>query len=122
MSQKRRTFLGQLVTGAVGVGIGFLLGKEKSANTVSQNTTSSKSKETFKDGLVISTWNHGLAANNEAWKIISDDGNALDAAEAGVKVSEADITGRSVGIGGTPDRDGIVTLDACIMPTFPTLF
>ncbi|AOW21726.1 isoaspartyl peptidase/L-asparaginase [Urechidicola croceus] len=65
--------------------------------------------------IVISTWNHGLAANNDAWKILSDKGKALDAVEAGVRNSESDINNMSVGIGGLPDRDGKVTLDACIM-------
>lgn len=65
--------------------------------------------------VVISTWNHGLAANAEAWKVLSNGGSALDAVEQGVRITEADPTGRSVGIGGTPDRTGIVTLDACIM-------
>jgi isoaspartyl peptidase/L-asparaginase-like protein (Ntn-hydrolase superfamily) len=35
--------------------------------------------------------------------------------EKGVMVTEADLTNRSVGVGGRPDRDGHVTLDACIM-------
>ncbi|MFQ5599593.1 MAG: isoaspartyl peptidase/L-asparaginase family protein [Candidatus Krumholzibacteriia bacterium] len=65
--------------------------------------------------LVASTWKHGLAANEAAWKILSDRGWALDAVEAGVRVSEADPGVRSVGYGGLPDRDGHVTLDACIM-------
>lgn len=39
----------------------------------------------------------------------------MDAAERGVMVVEADPSNRSVGLGGYPDRDGIVTLDACIM-------
>lgn len=65
--------------------------------------------------IVISTWNHGLAANNEAWKTLSGGGKALDAVENGVKVTESDLSNRSVGIGGRPDRDGHVTLDACIM-------
>ena len=65
--------------------------------------------------IVLSTWNHGIAANDEAWKILVSGGRAVDAAEAGVRVVEADPSGRSVGIGGTPDRDGAVTLDACIM-------
>lgn len=69
----------------------------------------------FKKGLVVSTWYHGLAANAEAWKIIRNGGTAVDAAEQGVRITEADPTGRSVGIGGLPDRDGNVTLDACIM-------
>lgn len=65
--------------------------------------------------LVISTWNFGLAANAAAWKILNSGGRALDAVEAGAKVPEADPTETSVGFGGLPDRDGFVTLDACIM-------
>jgi N4-(beta-N-acetylglucosaminyl)-L-asparaginase len=65
--------------------------------------------------IVISTWNFGLAANVEAWKILSQGGRALDAVEAGAKVPEADPTETSVGYGGLPDRDGYVTLDSCVM-------
>lgn len=65
--------------------------------------------------IVISTWNHGLAANEKAWEILKNGGTALDAVEKGVRVTESDITNRSVGIGGRPDREGHVTLDACIM-------
>jgi N4-(beta-N-acetylglucosaminyl)-L-asparaginase len=65
--------------------------------------------------IVLSTWNFGLKANEVAWKIISEKGNALDAVENGVKLVEADPSERSVGYGGRPDRDGFVTLDACIM-------
>ena len=65
--------------------------------------------------VVISTWKHGVAANKGAWKVLSNGGAALDAVEAGVRITEADPSGRSVGIGGLPDRDGNVTLDACIM-------
>lgn len=65
--------------------------------------------------IVISTWNFGLAANEAAWKVLSRNGRALDAVEAGAKVPEADPEETSVGYGGLPDRDGKVTLDACIM-------
>jgi N4-(beta-N-acetylglucosaminyl)-L-asparaginase len=65
--------------------------------------------------LVISTWNFGLAANEAAWQILSKGGRALDAVEAGAKIPEADPNESSVGYGGLPDRDGKVTLDACIM-------
>ncbi|MBB4077793.1 L-asparaginase/N4-(beta-N-acetylglucosaminyl)-L-asparaginase [Lewinella aquimaris] len=65
--------------------------------------------------VVISTWRHGLAANDAAWKILDAGGSALDAAEAGVRITEADPEVRTVGLGGRPDRDGIVTLDAAIM-------
>jgi N4-(beta-N-acetylglucosaminyl)-L-asparaginase len=65
--------------------------------------------------IVLSTWNFGLKANEEAWKILSKNGKAIDAVENGVKLVEADPNERSVGYGGRPDRDGFVTLDACIM-------
>ena len=68
-----------------------------------------------RNNIVISTWSHGIKANDEAWRILSEGGRSIDAVEAGVRVTEADITNRSVGIGGRPDRDGHVTLDACIM-------
>jgi N4-(beta-N-acetylglucosaminyl)-L-asparaginase len=64
--------------------------------------------------LVISTWDEGIAANQAAWEILKKGGAALDAAEAGVMVTEAS-QNCCVGLGGNPDRDGIVTLDACIM-------
>lgn len=72
-------------------------------------------QKTKSKATVISTWTHGVAANEAAWKILGEGGRALDAVEAGVMVTESDETGRSVGLGGMPDREGIVTLDACIM-------
>jgi L-asparaginase/N4-(beta-N-acetylglucosaminyl)-L-asparaginase len=65
--------------------------------------------------VALSTWNHGLPANDAAWAVLSQGGSALDAAEAGVRVPEADPAVSTVGYGGLPDRDGAVTLDACIM-------
>ncbi|MXV14948.1 N(4)-(beta-N-acetylglucosaminyl)-L-asparaginase [Hufsiella ginkgonis] len=65
--------------------------------------------------IVISTWDFGVAANAEAWKILKAGGRALDAVEMGARVPESDLSNQSVGKGGLPDRDGIVTLDACIM-------
>ncbi|GAA4318923.1 N(4)-(beta-N-acetylglucosaminyl)-L-asparaginase [Mucilaginibacter gynuensis] len=65
--------------------------------------------------VVISTWDFGIPANKEAWRILKDGGRALDAVEAGVKIPEADMSNHTVGRAGYPDRDGHVTLDACIM-------
>jgi|688.fasta_scaffold310386_2 N4-(beta-N-acetylglucosaminyl)-L-asparaginase len=65
--------------------------------------------------IVLSTWRSGIAANEAAWQVLSNKGNALDAVEKGVRVQEADPNDQSVGYGGRPDRDGFVTLDACIM-------
>jgi len=67
--------------------------------------------------LVISTWDAGIRANRAAWEILSKGGRALDAVEKGVMVTEAE-QNCCVGLGANPDRDGFVTLDACIMDEF----
>ncbi|MEX0314141.1 MAG: isoaspartyl peptidase/L-asparaginase family protein [Allomuricauda sp.] len=64
--------------------------------------------------IAICTWNF-MNATAKAWEVLKDGGNALDAVEQGVMVEEADVTNETVGKGGRPDRDGNVTLDACIM-------
>jgi N4-(beta-N-acetylglucosaminyl)-L-asparaginase len=65
--------------------------------------------------VLISTWGFGQAANAAAWQVLGKGGAALDAVEAGARVPEADPANHSVGLGGYPDRDGHVTLDACVM-------
>jgi N4-(beta-N-acetylglucosaminyl)-L-asparaginase len=65
--------------------------------------------------VVISTWAPNIKANKAAWEVLIKNGTALDAVEAGVMIPEADPTDNSVGYGGLPDRDGKVTLDACVM-------
>jgi N4-(beta-N-acetylglucosaminyl)-L-asparaginase len=67
---------------------------------------------------IISTWEHGLTANQEAWEKLMSGSNGISSIESGVKISEADPSVRSVGYGGLPDREGIVTLDACIMDKY----
>jgi N4-(beta-N-acetylglucosaminyl)-L-asparaginase len=64
--------------------------------------------------VVVSTWDAGLRANKGAWEVLGKGGNALDAVEKGVMVTENEIN-CCVGLGANPDRDGFVTLDACIM-------
>lgn len=65
--------------------------------------------------VVLSTWNFGKQANKAAWNVLASNGSALDAVEAGARVPEGNPDIRTVGYGGRPDRDGFVTLDACIM-------
>lgn len=65
--------------------------------------------------IVLSTWFNQNKANEDAWAILKNGGSAIDAVEKGVQVAENDIENCCVGLGGNPDRTGIVTLDACIM-------
>ncbi|HEV2480419.1 MAG TPA: N(4)-(beta-N-acetylglucosaminyl)-L-asparaginase [Puia sp.] len=64
--------------------------------------------------VVLSTWDTGVKANQGAWEVLGKNGHALDAVEAGVRVTESSIN-CCVGLGANPDRDGHVTLDASIM-------
>ncbi|MBS1584388.1 MAG: N(4)-(beta-N-acetylglucosaminyl)-L-asparaginase [Bacteroidetes bacterium] len=101
----RRNFLKLSMLGAAATLTGekVLARSEEEYDTVTDNP------------IVISTWNFGLDANKAAWKVLKSGGTALDAVEAGVRIPEADPRVNSVGYGGAPDRDGHVTLDACIM-------
>jgi N4-(beta-N-acetylglucosaminyl)-L-asparaginase len=65
--------------------------------------------------IVISTWDFGKIANAVSWNTMQKGGSALDAVEKGINVIEEDEDNLTVGIGGLPDREGHVTLDACIM-------
>ncbi len=64
--------------------------------------------------IVISTWDSGMMVNAAAWKVLNANGKALDAVEAGAMFIETQ-QNCCVGLQGYPDRDGYVTLDACIM-------
>ncbi len=84
------------------------------AALVQQPLLAQQSSPTANFPVVISTWKNEKA-NEAAWASLQKTGRALDAVEAGARVPEADPNDTSVGYGGFPDRDGHVTLDACIM-------
>lgn len=106
----RRNFLKLLgLTGSGGL-LGMTATCQDAPPTNNQSSTTTPIQP-----IVLSTWEHGMDANASAWKILKEGGTALDAVEQGVRVIESDPENTTVGIGGTPDRDGNVTLDACIM-------
>lgn len=79
-----------------------------------ENLPDENSPQSQKGPLVIATWNVPNATA-KAWEVLEKGGSALDAVEKGCNVEEEDPKNSSVGYGGLPDREGIVTLDACIM-------
>ena len=95
--------------------LSLLLGTTKLDLSAQTKSTKSATSTKINKPIVLSTWRFGLEANAEAWKVLGKNGTALNAVEQGVKLVEADPNERSVGYGGRPDRDGKVTLDACIM-------
>lgn len=94
-------------------GLGLTVGTSALAKTVSEsNPNTGINKENYP--LVIATWNVPNAVS-KAWQTLQSGKSALDAIEKGCNVEEEDPNNSSVGYGGLPDRDGRVTLDACIM-------
>ena len=65
--------------------------------------------------LFVATWNFGLPACEMSYKTLQSGGSILDAIEQGIRLTEADVQNDSVGIGGRPNAEGVLQLDACIM-------
>ena len=96
---KRRDFF---KSGLIGLSLpSFLFGK----SSVNRNKN---------NPVIITTWNYPRA-NEAAIKTLNNNGNAMDAAEAGCRVLEADEKNIYIGIGSLPDETGKVTLDSCVM-------
>jgi N4-(beta-N-acetylglucosaminyl)-L-asparaginase len=95
---ERRTFL------KLGAGLGAVTG-----------LSSFEMIPAVKQSVFVSTWAPNVKANKAAFEKLANKGSLLDALVAGVNVPEADPEDNSVGYGGLPDREGKVTLDACIM-------
>ncbi|MDA8952068.1 isoaspartyl peptidase/L-asparaginase, partial [Flavobacteriaceae bacterium] len=109
---KRRNFIQKASLSTFGV--------VASASVVACNTDKEKNNvssivnSTSLEPIVIATWNVPNATA-KAWEVLQNNGSSLDAVEQGCMIEEADVKNSSVGKGGAPDRDGNVTLDACIM-------
>ncbi|MDG1398806.1 MAG: N(4)-(beta-N-acetylglucosaminyl)-L-asparaginase [Polaribacter sp.] len=109
---KRRNFIKK----ASATSLGFAA---FSSSLVSCDANLAKKKEPITTSkilkpLVIATWKTDLAVTTAA-EVLEKGGSAIDAVEQGCRIEEANENGQSVGKGGLPDRDGDVTLDACIM-------
>ncbi len=112
MKPTRRNFLSRSLLGTIGTLTGGFFSANCANQTEKKSIDSSSILATFP--LVIATWPN-VPASQKAMDILKTGGTALDAVEAGVRLVESDPENQSVGLGGLPDRDGNVTLDACIM-------
>ena len=109
----RREFLKTGLAGSAALLAGCAGNDDQGSTEPKANNTMLASPK-VEGAVILSTWDHGLAANAKAWETLEAKGTVLDAVERGVMVTESDFKNRSVGLGGTPDRDGRTTLDACI--------
>ena len=111
---KRRNFLQKAALGSVGI---TALGSSLAATAATPKGAKDTQDVPVSNSLlpvVIATWSV-KQATQKAWQSMEQGSSALDAVIAGCGVEEANALGQSVGIGGLPDRDGQVTLDACVM-------
>ncbi len=108
---RRRKFIEKSTLSTAGLLSAPILVHSKDKN--SEFPESTKAEADLKP-IVIATWDVPNATNM-AWQILDSGLSSLDAVEQGVMMEEADPANQSVGLGGRPDRDGNVTLDACIM-------
>ena len=103
---KRKAFIDRSTMGLSGLLISPSIFAKKS-NHNSFNSISS-------NAFAIATWDVQRAVTT-AGKSLDNGANALEAAVSGAAVEEADILNTTVGKGGAPDREGTVSLDACVM-------
>lgn len=109
---KRRNFITKtsLNTLALGLGINSLA----NANSLQKNQKLKTSEKPASSPVAICTWEF-TKANATAGALLDQGLPALDAVIKGVAVEEENIKNTTVGKGGSPDREGNVTLDACVM-------
>ena len=104
MATARREFIKTGAALAAGAGVHLAAPQPSLAN-----------QEKSKRPLFVATWKFGKAVCERAVKTAMEGKPMLDAIERGIWVAEMDAGNASVGLGGTPNADGVVELDACIM-------
>ncbi len=112
----RRDFLNNTILASLAAGMGLSSCEAKPKQDASNILTKDENESVGppSEPMVIATWKHP-DATKIALDVILNKGKALDGVEAGVRLVEANPNDQSVGYGGLPDRDGYVTLDACVM-------
>src|SRR5579862_8983414 len=99
MSVSRRDFLSSAVVGSISLG---LLNKQATAQAGGKRP-------------IIVCANNGFNYLDDAYAFLAGGGDTLDSAILVVTGPEDDPKDDSVGLGGLPNEDGVVELDACCM-------
>jgi N4-(beta-N-acetylglucosaminyl)-L-asparaginase len=102
----RRDFVKNSVLGVVAAGVG------SNAGVLAAETQTTA--EAGKRPIIVSA-NNGYAYVEAAYAFLKSGGDTLDAAMRVVKGPEDDPNDDSVGLGGIPNEEGVVELDACCM-------
>ena len=110
MSVTRRDFLATGASAAAGVALGTPL-RGESANAAPPPAAAPSG---YARPVVIASDN-GIRGVKKAYDMIVSGADTLDAIIAGVNIQELDPDDMSVGLGGLPNEDGVVQLDASCM-------
>jgi N4-(beta-N-acetylglucosaminyl)-L-asparaginase len=108
MPVSRRDFVKTSVLGAVAAGVGTQSQAEDAKQDHEPRSGSSKRP-------IIVCANNGYAYLDDAFAFLKSGGDTLDAALKVVKGPEDDPNDTSVGLGGIPNEECVVELDACCM-------
>ena len=104
MAFSRRDFITSTLAGSVAMGF--------SSNSSAKE--SAENKNAAKLPIIISAFN-GFNYLDDAYAMLAGGGDTLDAALQVVQGPENDPNDESVGLGGHPNEEGVVELDACCM-------
>ena len=110
MSISRRHFLGAGAT----VAAGLTLARPASATPIHSIIDRAASLTPAGRPTVVSSAN-GIRGVARAYEMLGKGADTLDAVIAGVNIQELDPEDQSVGLGGLPNEDGVVQLDASCM-------
>jgi N4-(beta-N-acetylglucosaminyl)-L-asparaginase len=108
MTVSRRDFLSTAVVGSLLVGLGDIASNAQDSASPKPNSPSGKRP-------IIVCANNGFNYLDDAYAFLAGGGDTLDAALRVVKGPEDDPNDTSVGLGGLPNEEGVVELDACCM-------
>ncbi|MFZ0869049.1 MAG: N(4)-(beta-N-acetylglucosaminyl)-L-asparaginase [Candidatus Sulfotelmatobacter sp.] len=113
MTFSRRDFVKTSVLGAVAAGVGAQARAEDSKQAT-QEHAAQESHGPYKRPIIVCA-NNGFNYLDDAYAFLKNGGDTLDAALKVVKGPEDDPNDTSVGLGGIPNEEGVVELDACCM-------
>src|SRR4030081_2797461 len=108
MSISRRGFLGSAIAASLATGLNA---QDKAKNNAPRPAEPNRSP---KRPIIICAHN-GVNYLDDAFSFLKSGGDTLDAALRVVKGPEDDPNDDSVGLGGLPNEEGVVELDACCM-------
>jgi N4-(beta-N-acetylglucosaminyl)-L-asparaginase len=115
MPFSRRDFVKTSVLGALATGVGAQASVASNGNgRPSQDSSPASQLGPHKRPIIVCA-NNGYAYLEDAFVFLKGGGDTLDAALRVVKGPEDDPNDDSVGLGGLPNEEGVVELDACCM-------